>query len=225
MPRSVHPFSSVESTVPPDTDQVAQPVVGADPMVEAGADTGPDASIEAASDATSAANNVLVVTHSLQGEILSLHWPQAIDCVDCEDFVGRSVEILFGPVAVGPYLAHTQKVLSSQTPESFQCVVRCGQQPVSFEFLLSPLPQGAANLASSDDGGLEEERDRTGGVIGVGRRLIPEVSQLSDVRFVGDKGMGGSYYALLSRVASNIRKTLDLKTIWQQTVNGLGNML
>ncbi|MEL6605212.1 MAG: ATP-binding protein [Cyanobacteria bacterium J06614_10] len=219
MPRSVH-SSSVESTVPPDSELVAQSMGGDELTSEVTAEAIAETNSEAAN---SEAKDVMVVTHTLQGEILSLHWPQAVDCVDCENVVGQSVEVLFGPVAVGPYLSQTQKVISTQTPESFQCVVRCGQQPVSFEFLLSPLPHGATTSGSTTD--VTEGGDRTAGVIGIGRRLIPEVSQLSDVRFVGDKGMSGSYYALLSRVASNIRRTLDLKTIWQQTVNGLGNML
>ncbi|MEO0769648.1 MAG: ATP-binding protein, partial [Cyanobacteria bacterium J06649_4] len=155
------------------------------------------------------------VTHTAEGEILTLHWPQAEDCIDCQDLAGESVEMLFGPVAVGPYLLKSQQVLKAQAPESFPCVVRCGQQPISFEFLLSPLPLNA----------MDEAGNPVVGLVGVGRRVVPEVAQLSDVRFVRDNGSDGSYYALFSQVASNIRKTLDLQTIWQQTVNGLGSML
>ncbi len=159
-----------------------------------------------------ASANVLVVTHTGQGEILSLHWPQSSDCQNCENLTGQSVEALFGPVAVEPYLARVQKVLATGQPDEFQCVVRCGHQPVSFEFLLSPLPLSA--------------QEATTGVVGVGRRIVAEVAQLAEVKLTrSNSPAGNSYYALLSSVASSIRKTLDLNTIWQQTVNGLGNML
>ncbi len=168
----------------------------------------------------SAADNVLVMTHTANGEILSLHWPQSTDCQNCEDLTGCSVDALFGPVAVEPYLARVQKVLTTQKPDEFQCVVRCGNQPVSFEFLLSPLPLAAI----AEEKGLNETAAL--GVVGVGRRIFPQVAKLSEIRLSRSGGPdGNNYYALLSTVASNIRRTLDLDTIWQQTVSGLGGML
>ena len=184
------------------------------------------------SAATPTTASVLVVTHTRQGKILSLHWPQTTDCQACEDLSGQSVEELFGPVAIESYLARVEQVLATQKPEEFRCVVRCGHQPISFEFLLSPLPvsdlldetsespksvQGSVHGMSSGN---------TGVVVGIGRRIVPEVAQLADVKLPGRKGAtGNSYYALLSNVASNIRRTLNLNTIWQQTVSGLGDML
>lgn len=187
MTQSVH--SSLDSAALPDIERVAQ-LVGSDELAD-----------------------VLIVTHTAEGEILTLHWPQAAECINCQDLPGQSVEMLFGPVALKPYLSKTRTVLNKQLPESFQCVVRCGQQPISFEFLLSP-------MQTSDD----EDGDAAD-VIGVGRPIDPEVSQLSNVRFVREDGSGGSYYALYSRLASSIRRTLELETIWQQTVDGLGNMM
>ncbi|NJM97014.1 MAG: GAF domain-containing protein [Phormidesmis sp. RL_2_1] len=186
-----------------------------------------------------ASPNVLVVTHTAQGEILSLHWPEAVDGQNCQPLVGESVAVLFGPVASTDYFQRVQKVLKTLKPEGFQCVIRCGHQPVSFEFLLSPLPlePAIASQREHDQGPSAKgaARQQTPqqipqqipmSVIGVGRRIVPEMAQLAEVRLASSSETGGSsYYALLSNVASNIRKTLDLKTIWQQTVNGLGNML
>ncbi len=198
MSRSAHPFSPSE---PP-------------PAPTEGADQG--AQLIAAEPA-----NVLVVAHTVQGEILSLHWPQTDDCKNCEDLIGQPVSALFGPVAIIPYLQRVRRVLENQKPEAFQCVVRCGHQPVSFEFVLSPLPAHSAEAA------LVQSQDPLETVVGVGRRIVPEIAQLSEVRLSNGSGSSGNsyYYALLSSVASNIRKTLDLNTIWQQTVSGLGNML
>ncbi|MEO0518016.1 MAG: ATP-binding protein [Cyanobacteria bacterium P01_A01_bin.116] len=180
-------------------------------------------SSEAAS--SEAAKSVLVVTHTASGDILSLHWPQTDDCQNCEDLVGQTVESLFGPVAVKSYLQKVSQVLETQQPEEFRCVVRCGHQPVSFDFLLSPLPLTAQTQTDQD----QTEPAGVAGVVGVGHRIVPAVAQLSDVTLgisQGDTDSGGSsYYELLSNVAANIRKTLDLTTIWQETVNGLGTLL
>ncbi len=210
MPRSAHPPSSAQPTPVPHTQQVAP--------------TGDAGIYQESNQEANALNNVLVVTHTAQGEILSLHWPQSNDCQDYENLVGQSVASLFGPVAVEPYLEHVQRVLATQKPEEFKCVVRCGHHPISFEFLLSPLPLSAiSNGAVSDS---STANAATASVVGVGRRIFPEVAQLTEVKLADSNGaVGNSYYALLSNVASNIRKTLDLDTIWQQTVSGLGNML
>jgi signal transduction histidine kinase len=197
MPRSVRPLSS-------------------DPA----SDASPVALIETAAIAD-VATHVFVVTHTAQGQILSLYWPQSADCQNCQEVVGQMMTTLFGPVAVGPYLQRVQQVIASQKPDEFQCVVRCGHQPVSFNFLLSPLPLSAEEIAQG----------KLPNLVGVGRRILPGRLQLSEVqlsemRLSGHPASGSNtYYALLSNVAATIRKTLDLKTIWQQTVNGLGSML
>ena len=169
-----------------------------------------DPALVASAQPTSA----LVVTHTAEGEILSLHWPDIVECRALESLVGESVSSLFGPVAIEDYFQQVQQVLATQKPEEFQCVVRCGSQPVSFEFLLSPLPTDRTLEAPSQEASL----------IGVGRQIVLEIGQLSDARLSSSDGES-RYFALLSRVASNIRRTLDLKTIWQQTVSGLGELL
>ena len=195
MPRPIHPSLSIEST----SAAVTEPVrVLADPVRVA----------------STQPTNALVVTHTAEGEILSLHWPDIVECRALESLVGEPVSALFGPVAIEDYFQRVQQVLTTQKPEEFQCVVRCGSQPVSFEFLLSPLPTDLSLEAPSQGASL----------IGVGRQIILEIGQLSEVKLSSSDGEN-RYFALLSRVASNIRRTLDLKTIWQQTVNGLGELL
>ena len=195
MPRSVRPSSSLESTSAPGYDSVL-----AEDAVEN--------------------SQALVVTHTAEGEILSLHWPQSADCQNCEALEGQSVAALFGPVAIAPYLARVQQVVKNQQPEEFQCVVRCGHQPISFDFLLSPLP--AHQSPSNTE--VNVEKTEPVRVVGVGRRIVPEANQLSKVSLPSGSG-GSGYYELFANVASSIRKTLELRTIWQQTVAGLGDML
>jgi len=206
MPRSVHPQSAAGARTDLGPEALAQAAQSTGETFASSAPT------EAAFVGKNVASNVLVVTHTEAGEILSIHWPHSTDCQSCaEDLTGQTVDALFGPVAAVPYMAHVSKVLSTRQPEEFQCVVRCGNQPVSFEFLLSPLP-----LRESDNTGL----------VGIGRQVTPEVTQLAAVRLASSKDTKAQdCYEMLSNVASNIRRTLDIETIWQQTVNGLGNML
>lgn len=196
MPRSIQPSSSIQSTSALGDEQA---LVG---------------------DAVESANT-LVVTHTASGKILSLHWPDAADCQNCDELAGQSIEMLFGPVAIAPYLERVQQVIERQQPEAFQCVVRCGHQPISFDFLLSPLPTDSLSIRSSDSSAGEAPQPV---VVGVGRRIGREVSQLSTVRLSSGSGRG-SYYELLANVTSSIRQTLDIQTIWEQTVTGLGEML
>ena len=195
MPRPIHSSLSIESTSAAVTASVRGVT---DPALVASAQP----------------TNALVVTHTAEGEILSLHWPDTIECRALESLIGEPVSALFGPVAIEDYFQRVQQVLATQEPEAFQCVVRCGSQPVSFEFLLSPLPADLSLGASSQGASL----------MGVGRQIVLEIGHLSEVRLSSSDGEN-HYFALLSRVASNIRRTLDLKTIWQQTVNGLGELL
>ena len=217
MPRSAHPASSIQSA-----EQTAVP----------NGDSSAPLSAESVN-----ASDVLVVTHTAQGEILSLHWPAARDCSVCDDLTGQSVSALFGPVAVDFYIAQAAQVLEQRVPISFQCVVRCGQQPISFELVLSPIPLSSASPSKGvpDETATLGVEGRTNGsagdsqigIVGVVRRIVPQVAQLSEVRLANSNGVGGggSYYGLLSQVAAKIRRTLDLTTIWQQTVDGLGDML
>lgn len=232
MPQSVHPQSAAELV---QSAQAAGTTFSAAELSEA------------AFVGETAATDVLVVIHTEAGKILSIHWPQSEDCQSCANLAGLSVDVLFGPVATAPYMAHVSKVLSTHQPEEFKCVVRCGNQPVSFEFLLSPLPLKRELDGSSDDGCLDERGSNTdrGGenqvldlgdsessdlegraLVGVGRRVTPEVAQLAAVRLASGKdNKAQNCYEMLSNVASNIRRTLDIDTIWQQTVNGLAEML
>ena len=159
MPRSFPSNSSAQSTSVPDAQQA--PPNSASPDSASPDSASPDTALtEAAPAATlpeaNASANVLVVTHTAQGEISSLYWPQSSNCQNCEDLVGQSVAALFGPVAAPPYLARVQKVLATQEPEEFTCVVRCGHHPISFEFVLSsaasePDRQCAPERAISDN--------------------------------------------------------------------------
>ncbi|MEO0757706.1 MAG: ATP-binding protein [Cyanobacteria bacterium J06648_16] len=160
----------------------------------------------------------LRVTHDEQGYISFLHWPDAnsygIDTANCVD---SHVECLLGPVSVASYLQRVARVLETGRSEQFQCVIRCGHHPVSFDFVLEPetqIDQAAARRVTGTGCRLATTYPAAGaGPVTTGPTAEP------------DSHEANHYHALLTHIAANIRRTLDLQTIWQQTVDGLGNLL
>jgi signal transduction histidine kinase len=153
------------------------------------------------------------VIHDASGKILSLHWPQAHEYgIDVNACIGQSVAVLYGPVTVNAYLKQVKRILETRQPEQFQCVIRRGFHPVGYRFVLTCV-----------DGETEGQNH----VRVVGQRLTPTYPAASPL-FLNASTIApdlANYHALLTHIAANIRKTLDLKTIWQQTVDGLGTLL
>lgn len=181
------------------------PSVALDSNLDAGSSTVVEAGVD---------DSVLEVTHDEKGKILTLRWPQAgshgVDVAAC---IGESMAVLLGPVSVTPYLQRVQQVLASGEPEQFQCIIRCGYHPVSFNFVLRPI--------NNPDQGSSVKVQGTGNLLST---AYPTASALllNSPAIAPDFA---NYHALLTHIAATIRKTLDLKTIWQQTVDGLGTLL
>lgn len=157
----------------------------------------------------------LVFTQTVTGEYLSFYWQEAENFrVKPEQLVGHSLGDTFGPAAIQPYLGRVRRVLDYLTPERFTCPFRYGDQHLLFDLIVSPIltPSGLATTAlvmgkrlatSSRDQGVAAEAVSA-----------PHAAPNSD-----------RYQKLLTQIAWNIRRTLDLETIWQQTVTGLGKAL
>lgn len=119
----------------------------------------------------------------------------------------------FAPIAIAPYLERIRRVLGNQTPERFRCLGRCHEETMLFELLMSPilLPGETASM-----------------VVVTGKRLAHNLADsIPDDLFpwVALPLRSDRYQKLLTQIAWNIRRTLDLPTIWQQTVDGLGKAL
>ena len=230
----------------------------------------------------------LRVTHDERGIIHFFHWPDACNYgIESAASVGAHVEQLLGPVSITSYLKRVLRVLSTGQPERFQCVIRCGHHPVSFDFVLklvealgvaptrlvtgtgrrlstsypamvyppathvssvagtaagsltledlpavAPVPSPQRDVPGTPDSGTPDSSTQAPG----SEAANPSPSRLSEIRepdsspnsnvpMESDSRSAQHYHALLSHIAANIRKTLDLKTIWQQTVDGLGTLL
>jgi signal transduction histidine kinase len=158
----------------------------------------------------------LRIVHDAQGKVLSLTWPQAENCgLDIAACIGQPIERLLGPIAVTPYLERVRSVLATGAAEQFPCVLRCGSHPICVDFSLEV-------LSTNGDG--------TRQILGVGQSFskIDSTAALPlavNAHWHEHLPKLGNYHALAGNISANIRKTLDLQTIWQQTVDGLGQLL
>jgi signal transduction histidine kinase len=167
----------------------------------------------------------LVFIQNAAGIYLSFYWQRATHHnLISERVVGSRIDEVFSPVELAPYRECLQRVLKQCVAEAFRGYFRCAEETLLFDLVMSPvlIPSrsptavvvaGRLILTPTDaDAVLELEEQNS--LRAVALSEYPVVSPSSD-----------RYQKLLTQIASNIRRTLDLPTIWQQTVQGLGKAL
>jgi signal transduction histidine kinase len=151
----------------------------------------------------------LVFTQDGSGRFCSLTWQAG----GIESTAISSQLSSFEPIAPATYIARIQSVLEDLAPLRFDYVFVCEGRYHVFDLILSPilLPQGTANL-----------------VVGMGQFLrtvsYEKAMELIGTPFATAPQQTG-YRQQLNLVIGNIRRSLDMETIWQQTVVGLGEAL
>ena len=151
----------------------------------------------------------LVFTQDASGQYHSFYW-QAAERYGLanEQVLGLPLNDTFRPIALEAYREQIQRILEQLTPE--RCIHSfCYQdQFFPFELVISPILQADGKATR---------------VLVMGH-LLPEAS----VQTVIDSLMPLSLdpnQKLLTQIARKIRRTLDLDTIWQETVKSLGKAL
>lgn len=157
----------------------------------------------------------LVFTQDQAGRYLSFYWREAERYgLELERVIGKPMEDVFTPILPASYLQQVRQVLASLIPVRFEYPFLCGEQHLIFDLTISPIlmPHGTA-LA----------------VVVTGQFLY-SVSKGHALETV--KGLLHSnffqrsrFQKRLNQVIWNIHRSLDLETIWQQTVNGLAEAL
>lgn len=159
----------------------------------------------------------LVFTQDASGRYLSFYWQKAAEQgLQPEQVVGRPFSDTFSPVDAMTYLGRVQRILKTLVPERCQCVFCFKQQLFEFELIVSPLLPAEGNVTAVLVMGrlLEAARAVTQAASNAIASTIAQSKTISPV----------SSKKLLSQIARNIRRTLDLDTIWQQTVESLGEV-
>jgi signal transduction histidine kinase len=163
---------------------------------------------------SSVAGADLVFTQTLAGQYLSFYWQDAQRYgLKLEQVIGQSMEQTFAPVAVVPYSEQIRQVLDYLIPIQFECPFVYANQYFVFNLTVSPvlMPHGSATTVV---------------VSGQFLYTVPEDRALelgSKIR--SHPSPRASSHQHLTKIIWNIRQTLDLDIIRQQTVDGLGEAL
>ncbi|MEM9217423.1 MAG: ATP-binding protein [Cyanobacteria bacterium P01_F01_bin.150] len=121
----------------------------------------------------------------------------------------------FRPIAIAPYLSRIRHIINTQVPDRIQCPVWIGQHSCLFDLTISPIliPHGRATQVL---------------VVGCYVKPLEEseaIALVDDLAHSIARHQRNRYQEILTDVAWNIRRTLDLETIWSHTVDGLGKAL
>jgi signal transduction histidine kinase len=146
----------------------------------------------------------LVFTQDALGNYHSFYWQWNIPELN---FVNDSDDIKLFPQNKDTYFQSIERILTNKIPEQCHCILCYKNHCLTFKLIISPiiLPNGEAKL-----------------VLVMGNLLKDEQisSTLSLLPVNPDR-----YQKLLINIARKIRRTLNLETIWQQTVDSIGEGL
>ena len=156
----------------------------------------------------------LVFIQDIAGNYLSFWWAKATeygfdDLSSATAKPERQISLanqIFTPVDRYAYLEKIRRVIKRRLPEQCYCLFQCGQTSYSFELVISPIlpPVGEPETVL---------------VIG---HLLDEVEMFSFSKHEAPAAIY-SYQKILSQVVHQVRRSLDLSTIYQQTVNNIGS--
>lgn len=153
----------------------------------------------------------LIFTQDSSGRYLSFYWQSAGDYgFSSEEIVGTSLETILVPFNSQAYYESIQRVLAHKMPEQFHCLFEYGDRAFLFELVMSPILQRAGKVDT---------------VLVMGRLLQTSESTSIDHVVLPVPLEPGPYQKLLTKIARKIRRTLDLETIWHQTVESIGEGL
>jgi signal transduction histidine kinase len=161
----------------------------------------------------------LVYTQDGTGRYLTFYWQQSeLLGLNPKQIVNkRNKGEIFVPVDNGAYLERLQRILSSLVPEKFQCWFSYRQQLFELELAICPIMPQLGTAATT--------------VLVMGRLLQTTLNK-QDVKLTPpaptpiDLALRSQQHQkLVNEITRNIRRTLNLDLIWQQTVDSLGKAL
>ena len=150
----------------------------------------------------------LVFTQDISGKYLSFWWAKADEYgLDNDRAIASPSDNqnIFAPVDRQGYLKKIRRVASRRLPEQCYCLFEYGENSFSFELVISPIfpPEGEPVT-----------------VLVIGHLL--EEAEMFSFSHTKSPVPIYSYQKLLTQIVRQIRSSLDLNNIWQQTVDNLG---
>ncbi|MEM8778324.1 MAG: ATP-binding protein [Cyanobacteria bacterium P01_G01_bin.49] len=151
----------------------------------------------------------LVFTQDRSGKYLSFYWElEEQFSINSEDIVGYFPGQSFTPASPDAYYERIQRVLERRIPEQCYCLFHYHDQSFPLELIISPILS-------------RQEKATT--VLVMGHLLSEDDATLIDNTALPIHP--DPYQKLLTKIARKIRRTLNLETIWEQTVESLGETL
>lgn len=152
----------------------------------------------------------LVFTQDASGQYHSFYWQGAERYgLTNEQVVGLPLnETVFRPIAIEAYREQIQRILEQRTPERCIHSFSYNEHIFPFELIVSPILQADGKATK---------------VLVMGH-LLPETSVQQVIDSLVPLSLDPNQ-KLLTQIARKIRRTLDLDTIWQETVKSLGKAL
>jgi len=151
----------------------------------------------------------LAFTQDASGQYLSFYWQDAQKhSLKDEQVLGIPLKDSFCPKSLDLYREQVQRVLELKIPQ--RCIHAFGYQGESFPFelVISPILQAGGKATT---------------VLVMGH-LLPQESVQSAIDSLVPISLDPNQ-KLLTKIARKIRRTLDLDTIWLETVTSLGKAL
>ncbi|MEX0270751.1 ATP-binding protein [Leptolyngbyaceae cyanobacterium UHCC 1019] len=171
----------------------------------------------------------LVMAQDREGRCLSFFWKLAEAYgIQSTQMIGQLPDRIFGPVDTKAYIARIRQVLESQTAQKFRFKFRCGDFRMQADLTMNPVigVNGTVTtvlvMGKTCPNSAQPEVNPKSLLAQVGE---PTARSVGDLEEFSSETISADNHELLTRIAWNIRRTLDLPTIWQQTVEGLGNLL
>ena len=160
----------------------------------------------------------LVYTQDGIGRYLSFHWQHCQRFgIDPQQVVDANVDAVFAPVDKVAYLERLQRILTTLVPEKCQYWFRYQEQLIELELIISPILPTLGNPAIA--------------VLVIGR-LLQATTSKTEFEAIAKPATelelalrSQQHQQLVTQITRNIRRTLDLDVIWQQTVDSLGELL
>ncbi|PMB20084.1 histidine kinase [Fischerella thermalis CCMEE 5319] len=160
----------------------------------------------------------LVYTQDGIGRYLSFHWQHCQRFgIDPQQVVDANIDAVFVPVDKVAYLERLHRILTTLVPEKCQYWFRYQEQLIELELIISPILPTLGNPAIA--------------VLVIGRLLQATVSK-TEMEAIAQSTTelelalrSQQNQQLVTQITRNIRRTLDLDIIWQQTVDSLGELL
>ena len=170
----------------------------------------PDYAIDSNTASVEALGAELVFIQDSDGRYLNFYWQLAPKYgISSQKVIDHLPEDSFCPVALETYVETLQRIIRYGVPEQYCGLFSYQNQTFPLKLVISPILSGVNEITQ---------------VLVMGCSVVgaePESSNSSELWELSSE----SYQTLLTKISRKIRRTLHLETIWQETVEGIGECL